>query len=266
MVAFGLALSLSWAEQQRLDTLLARIDARAVDAASGVLEELIARQGAQLASTVSVLSEDARVRAMVLIPTFDRATVLDLLGDLRATSNAGLLALLDADGRVRSVLGAPEFDGLDLGTSSLIKQSLEAPSSQLWAFDDGVGVLAVSPVRVDDRVLAFFMMGLTLDDAALQTIERSLGTTGAVFVGERMVASARRDIEAERALRAAAAQPLNSSVVANIAWLAPSYRDADGVPLTRALLWLPALLVGLVLAVTLGLALPKMIHSARRTE
>ena len=277
VLVFCLALGLSWVLQRRLDAAFARLDARAVDAASDVLEELIARQGAQLASTASVLSEDARIRAMVLTPTFDQATVLDVLSDLRTTSKAGLLAVLDAGGSVRSVVGAPELDRLDLGGSALVEQSLDAPSSQVWAFADGAFVLAVSPVRADDRVLAFFMMGISLDDAVLQNIERSLGTAGAVFVGERMVAAARRDAETERALRAAAARPLSGSVVANVAWLAPSDRDAedrdaedlqsedraaDDLLLTRALLWLPAILVGLVL----GLTLPTLIRTARRTR
>jgi len=262
VIMFCLGLGVSWTTQHRLDALLDRVDARAIDAASGVLDELVARQGEQLASTVSVLSEDARVRAMVLTPTFDRATVLDLLSDLKTASNVGVLALLDADGAVSAVVGAPELDRLDLGTSSLVQRSLQAPSSQVWAFDDKAGVLAVSPVRVDDRVRAFFLMGIELEDSLLQTIERTLGATGAIFVGERLVASARRDTEVERALRAAPAQPLGASVVANVAWLVPSSRQTDGVPLTRALLWLPALLVGLVLAALVGL----MNRTARRTR
>src|SRR5262245_27184396 len=201
LVVFGLALGLSWAARDRLDALLARIDARAIDSASKVLEDLVAQQGEQLASTVSVLSEDARVRAMVLTPTFDRATVLDLLGDLEATSNASVMAILDDTGRVRAVVGAPELDRLDLGSSSLLEQALDAPSSQVWAFDTGVGVLAVSPVRVDDRLLGFFMMGIELQDGVLQRIEQTLGAIGAVFLGARIVASARREPELEQALR-----------------------------------------------------------------
>jgi len=265
VAAFGLALAVSWTAQQRIDRLMDGIDARAIDSASEVLEELVARQGEQLAPTVAVLSEDTRVRAMVLTPTFDRATVLDLLNDLKVTSNAGVMALLDDEGRVNAVVGAPELDRLDLGASSLVKQSLDKPASQVWAFDSDVGVLAVSPVRVDDRVLAFFMMGIEIEDTVLQRIERTLGVSGAVFVGDRMVASASRDVAIEQALRAAAAQPLGSkrivagnflafsaplhdSAVAKVAWLAPLQRHADGALLTRALGWVPALLVGLVLA------------------
>ena len=262
---FGLALGVSWAAQHRLDTFMDRVDDRAIDSASEVLEELVAQQGEQLAPTVAVLSEDTRVRAMVLTPTFDRATVLDLLNDLKATSNAGVMALLDDEGRVSAVVGAPELDRLDLGASSLVKQSLDKPASQVWAFDNDVGVLAVSPVRVDDRVLAFFMMGIEIEDTVLQRIERTLGASGAVFVGDRMVASASHDGEIEQALRAAVAQPpgskrvvdgkfltfsapLHDSAVAKVAWLVPLYRHADGALLTRILAWVPALLVGLVLA------------------
>jgi hypothetical protein len=71
---FALALLLSWAAQRRLDALLDRMDARTIDQAPRVLEQVLAEQRKQLRSTVALLAEDARIRAMVLTPTLDRAT------------------------------------------------------------------------------------------------------------------------------------------------------------------------------------------------
>src|SRR5690606_2807745 len=126
---------------------------------------------------------------MVLTPTFDRATVVDLLTDLESTSGASVVAMLDSDGTVRAVVGAPEMDQLDLGTSSLVRSALEKPSAQLWAFANEVGVLAATAVRLDNQVRAMFMMGFELEDSVLQDIERTIGATGAVFVGDQLVAS-----------------------------------------------------------------------------
>jgi hypothetical protein len=116
-------------------------------------------------------------------------------------------------------------------------------------------------------------MGFEIDDALLQDIARTVGATGALFVGDGIVASATQDLELQRALRSAAELPPGSyrivggtflatssrmsgaAVAASVAWLVPLYRHADEVMLTRALSWLPAALVGLVLAFMFGLAL-----------
>jgi hypothetical protein len=273
VVFFTLALLLSWATQRRLDALFDRLDARALDESAKVLDNLIAQQRRHLTSTLGVLSEDSRIRAMVLTPTFDQATVVDLLTDLKASSGASLVAMLDSGGKVRAVVGAPEMDQLDLGTSSLVREALDAPAAQLWAFANKVGVLSVTPVRLDNQVRALFMMGFELDDVLLQGIERALGTTGAVLVGDGIVAAATRDPELEAAFRAAAEQPpggyrivaerflasssrmSDSGVAATVAWLVPLYRHRNEATLSRALSWLPAVLVGLAFAFVIGLVL-----------
>jgi hypothetical protein len=270
LFVFALALLLSWAAQRRLDDLLDRIDARKLEESGKVLDNVVAQQRKHLTATVGVLAEDARIRAMFLTQTFDQATVLDLLTDLKATLGASVVAILDSGGTVRAVLGAPEMAELDLGTSSLVKDALEKPSAQLWAFGNKVGVLSATPVRLDNQVRALFMLGYELDDALLQDIERAVGATGAIFIGDGIVASATRAPELERALRSAAelapgsyrtvegaflATSSRMSVAATVAWLVPLYRHSGEVTLTRALSWLPAALVGLVLAFMIGLAL-----------
>jgi hypothetical protein len=269
---FVLALLLSWATQRRLDAWFDGLDARTLDESSKVLEQLVVAQGKQLASTVALLSEDARVRAMVLTPDFDRATVVDLLTDLKATAGASVVAMLDSEGTVRAVVGAPEMEQLDLGTSSLVRDALDKPSAQLWAFANEVGVLSASAVRLDNQVRAYFIMGFALQDALLQDIEKTLGASGAVFVGDQMIASASKDPTIEQALHSvlelppgqhrilgdrflATRAPLSgTAVAASVAWLVPRYRHADAVTLTRSLSWLPAVLVGIVLAFLIALA------------
>lgn len=275
LLVFLLALVLSWLARGRLDAIFARLDARRLDECAQVLNSLIAHQRKQLASTVGLLAEDSRIRAMVLTPTFDRATALDLLGDLATTSGASLVAMLDSAGVVRAVVGAPEMDQIDLGTSALVKEALDRPSARLWAFGEEVGVLAAAPVVLDQRVHALFMLGFALDDAVLEDIQRMLGATGAIFVGDRIVTSATRDPELERALRSAAELPpgeyqvvgerfiasssalSGAAVAAKVAWLLPLDRHAQDLSLAKRLAWVPTALAGLVLAFTIGLALSR---------
>jgi histidine kinase family protein len=271
LFVFALALLLSWAAERRLDALLDRTDARTLAASAKMLDNSIAQQQKHLTSSIAVLSEDARIRAMVLTP-FDRATVLDLLTDLKATLGASVVAMLDSGGTVRAVVGAPEMDQLDLGTSSLVRDALEKPAARLWVFDGKVGVLSATPVRLDQQVRALFMLGFELDGALLESIEQTIGASGAIFLGDAVVASASPNPEIERALRAAAEFPpgtyqivggtylatssrMSDSAAATVAWLVPLYRHADELTLTRALSWLPAALVGLLIALMIGLML-----------
>jgi hypothetical protein len=275
VAVLGLALVLPWAAQQRSEKLLEGADARTLDESAKVLDSLVTHQRDLLAATVGVLSEDSRVRAMVLTPTFDRATVLDLLSDLKATSGASVVAMLDAAGVVRAVVGAPEMDQLDLGTSALVKEGRERPAARLWAFANEVGVLSAAPVRLDQQVQALFMLGFALQDSILRDIQHALGAASAVFVGDEIVASASNDPELEGALRAAAELPpgeyrvlggrflarssplKDSASAARVAWLLlPERRASHGV-LAQGFLWLPALLVALVVALMIGLVLSR---------
>lgn len=269
------ALWLTWQSRRQLDALLHRFESRTVEQAAKVLDQLVTEQRKHLPALVGVLADDARIRAMVLTPTFDQATVLDLLTDLKATSGATMLAVLDSAGTVRAVVGAPEMDQLGLGTSSLVRDALEKPSAQLWAFGNEVGVLSTAAVRLDGQVRALFMMGFAMDDAVLESIQRTLGVTGAVFVGDGIVASATQDPAMTELLRTAAGvQPgtyrrlagayvasssalSDSAVAAKAAWIVPLAGDADQVKLTRGLSWLLAALAGLGLSLVLGLALRK---------
>jgi len=169
------------------------------------------------------------------------------------------------------VVGAPELDQLNLGTSSLVRSGLDRPSTQLWAFGDEVGVLSAAAVRLDSQVRAIFMLGYEIEDAVLQNIERSIGATGALFVGDRIVASASEAPNVELALRSAAALPpgkyrvaggtylaasaplRDSAVSATSVWLVPHHHRADEVRLARTLAWAPAGLLGLLLAFLVAL-------------
>lgn len=275
LLVFLLALLLSWLAHRRLDAVLARFDARRLDESTQILDSLVAQQSKQLAAMVGLLSEDARIRAMVLTPTFDRTTALDLLGDIENTSGAGVVAMLDSAGVVRAVVGAPEMDQIDLGTSALVKEALQRPAARLWAFGGDVGVLAAAPVVLDQRVHALFLLGFALEDTVLADIQRTLGATGAIFVGDGMVASATKDAQLERALRAAAelapgeyhviderflasSSPLSgAAAAAKVAWLLPLQHGAEELALAKRLSWVPTALAGLVLAVSIWLTLSR---------
>jgi hypothetical protein len=179
------------------------LDRDALRQASGMLNGLIDQQRSHLVSEVTVLADDSRIRATVLGANFDEPTVRDVLQDLRKSSGASVLAVLDSGGKIRAVAGADTLRDVNLGSSPVVNAAQERVSTDVWTLPDQVRVIAVAPIRSGDRVLALLMKGVTLGEQQLGAIQRTLGVTGAIFIGERMTASGSTDPSLAAAFQAA---------------------------------------------------------------
>src|SRR5438105_1213202 len=91
--------------RSQINGFLSALDDEALTHATRALESMLKTEREHLAAEVAVLAEDIRIRATVLAPTFDPATVQDVVDDLRKASGATLLAVLDGNGRVKVVSG-----------------------------------------------------------------------------------------------------------------------------------------------------------------
>jgi len=120
ILLFGALAFASWLADGQLRRLLSGLDDEALAQASRTLEELVNRQREQLVAEVKVLADDNRIRTTVLAPKFDEATVQDVLEDLRKSSGATLLAVLDASGKVQAVTGAVGLRQVDLSGSAAV--------------------------------------------------------------------------------------------------------------------------------------------------
>jgi hypothetical protein len=179
----------AWLASGQLEQLLAGQDDQVLGQASRTLEELVNRQREQLVSEVTVLADDNRIRATVLAPKFDEATVQDVLEDLRKSSGATLLAVLDANGKVQAVTGAVGLRQVDLGASTAVRTAFQHPTSDIWTLPDQVQVIGLAPVRSGGETPALLVKGMPLGRAQLATVETALGVPGAIFIGDRIAAS-----------------------------------------------------------------------------
>ena len=144
----GVAVSLVWpccvpwlAGDRQLRRFLSELDEQLLGQAGASLEQLLARQRDQLVAEVKVLADDNRIRATVLAPKFDEATVQDILEDLRKSSGATLLAVVDAAGKVTAVTGAAGLREVNLGASPAVKTGFDRPTSDVWTLPDQVQVV-----------------------------------------------------------------------------------------------------------------------------
>lgn len=271
-MVFAIAVGCSWFAHKEFNAHFDRLDEKAIVQSRQVLQLLLEEERKHRTSTVSLLAEDARLRAMVLTPDFDQATAIDLLTDIKSTARASVVAVLDSSGTVRSVIGAAELNQVNLGTSSLFKAALEQSTSQVWVFGNKAGVLAAAPVALGRQVRAVFLMGFAIESELLAKIDDTLGTSSAIFVGGGQVAASRAQPNLTEALASAAElagkqyRVLENKYLAGssqlgdlgsaprVAWLAPLHRHSRPLALVRGLTALSAVFAGLMLAIVMGLA------------
>jgi hypothetical protein len=261
------AAALATIGHRAIDELGARLDATALAQAAQSYDRLVDQQRKALLSEVTVLAEDTRVRATVMTPNFDRATVVDVLDDLRKTAGASLLAVLDVGGKVRAVSGPQTLDAIDLGGTTAVRAAVEGSASDVWTVAGQVLVVGIAPIRSGPDTTALFMMGFEIGAQELAGIEQALGVKSAVLVGDAVSATSNKG-EASLPLlaRAAAhadpgdeqAHPIQvgdarsmarvtrtspSAAAAKIVWLVPAHRHIPRIGLLRVTIWIAPLFV-----------------------
>jgi hypothetical protein len=268
----ALAIAASVLSQRLIDRFLAQLDSDAVQAARKVFERTLEEQRAQVLSQVSVLAEDTRIRSTAMMANPDEATVRDVLKDLMTTSGAGLLAVLDVNGKVRAVTGVEGLRDVDLGSSSVVKAAVQRPSAYIWTFPQQVLAVGVAPIRTQDQINAFLVMGFEAAKAPLSAIHGSLGVSAAVLLGDKLVVSGTDDAAAVEAVRGGAANEGDKEIVVNggdqpyftrasrvtesvaaakVVWVIPQHHQAQRIYPLKLAIWTPSLAAALILALTM---------------
>jgi hypothetical protein len=271
ILLFGALGFASWLADGQLRGLLSNLDDQALGQASRTLEELVNRQREQLVAEVKVLADDNRIRTTVLAPKFDEATVQDVLEDLRRSSGASLLAVLDGSGKVQAVTGAVGLRQVDLSGSSAVKTAFQRPTSDIWTLPDQVQVIGLAPIQSGDQTPALLVKGLPLAKSQLATVETALGVSGAVFIGDRIASSSSQNPALEEAFRSAGRLADGSdeltvggrsyrvkigragegATAARLTWLVPHHHAFDRARLLLLLVWCPIPLGALLLLLLL---------------
>jgi len=258
-VVLGLVAGASWMGDRQLRQFLSQQDDQLLGQASASLEQLLARQREQLVAEVKVLADDNRIRATVLAPKFDEATVQDILEDLRKSSGATLLAVVDSAGKVAAVAGATGLREVNLGASPAVKGGFDHPTSDVWTLPDQVQVVGVAPIRSGDQTPALLVKGLSLGRSQLSTVGTALGVTGSLFIGERVTATSADGHDLDEAMRAAGrmvegteqvaaggrthlvrvARTGEGATAARLAWLVPMHHQFERARTLLFLIWSP---------------------------
>jgi hypothetical protein len=254
----------SWITSRAFDGAMARLDAQVLRQAGDALESALASQRTHALSEIRLLADDNRVRATVITPKFDEATVRDVLDDLRKASGATVMAVLEAGGKVGAVSGMTSLAGDNLGQTAAVKGALEKPTSDVWSFPERVLIVAVAPVLSGNQVAALLLIGFEAGQSLLAAIEQTLGTAGALVVADKIVARSAKDPAAGAALEGArtlaegssrlvlaaghafvarAVRTSDSAAGARAVWLVPRHHQAGQFGPVPQALWMPVLAV-----------------------
>lgn len=267
----------SWLANRKLGDFLSALDDQSLAQASSTLQLVLQGQREQLVSEVSVLADDNRIRSTVLAPSFDEATVKDVLDDLRKSAGASLLAVLDQYGKVKVVSGVPSLKEVSLGSSSSVKAAFSRPTSDIWTLPDQVQVVGLAPIRSGDQTPAILVKGLPLGRVQLAAVEGALGVAGAVLIADRVAVtgSDRADLagsfrtagrvaegtvrigEGDDSMLARIVRTGDAATAARVAWMIPDHHDRDRARVLTLLIWCP---------IPFGLLMLLLVFSSRRTN
>ena len=269
LVVYGVVLIATWSANRQIDNLLGTADARALDTIESVWEQHLDNERSHLTSQVRVLAEDTRIRSLVMVAKLDEGTLDDTLQDLRRATGASCLAILEPNGKVRSVSGADSLRSADLGSAPVLAQAVAGPASDVWTLPDRVLVVAIAPIKAAGRVSALLAMGFDLGDSALRIVEKSFGGAGAIFAGDKMIVSRSADPSlprviqsaplgdahadnlidvADKKFRARVVRIGDSAAAGRIVWLIPRSQGNGVSPYLKVTIWTPAIAVALLLA------------------
>jgi len=260
---------------RQLELHMAELDGQSLVEAEDAFGSLVDQERNHLLASARLLAEDTRIRSTTMTTGFDEGTIRDVLDDLKASSNASAMAVLDASGKVRAVTGADGLRQVDLGSSPVIEAAQKEPASYFWTLPDRLLLIAVAPIRSGPRVTAFLLLGAALGPTELGNITRSLEVAGAIFAGDRLIAAGSRDpVTVELLERANTFADGASHIVrgpyealsrvtrtggtataARVAWLVKVHRQSARARIIRTASVIPAVLTAVFLV---GIALSKL--------
>lgn len=262
LALLALAAGASWFSSGAFDQSLSRLDEQALRQAGAALDRTLDAQRAQALSQIRLLADDNRVRATVITPRFDEATVRDVLDDLRKASGVTVMAVMDVAGKVSAVSGIESLKKENLGQTAAVKAAMEKATADLWSFPDRVLVIAVAPIVSGNQVAALMMIGYEVGPTALKSIEQSTGVSVGLLVADKLVARSSTDgnltaaFEAARGVAEGQSRPIagetylarvtrtsDSAAAAQAVWLVRHHHQAGLFRTVPLALWLPVLAV-----------------------
>jgi hypothetical protein len=194
-VALGLVAVWSMIALRVLSSALSRDTAERLAHAASVVEGLRKRTADDLRLASRVTAGDPRVAAALATgaPPGAAAAIADELARRRG---AGVVVLAAPDGRVIAEAGADELRGLELIETHPLDLAQDAGDAIAagWVIGDRIVDVGVAPVRADQAVSGYLVIGQELDRATIQSVADRTGVAIASAVDDTITLAAPGDV------------------------------------------------------------------------
>jgi hypothetical protein len=189
LLTVGLAAVWSFVAQRQLTTAVATQQAEGLVHARKSFELVRSTIQANLESQCRVMVEDPRLKSTLATEGMDEATVADILTDLGKLRRTGFLIVLSPEGRVFAQAGAEELRGLDLSASSVFKKAQSSPEAVVgsWVINGKIMDLSLTAIRFDTQVIAYLVVGRSVDQALLVGVAEQSAVGVANAIGNKVV-------------------------------------------------------------------------------
>ena len=148
------------------------------------------------------IAQTPHLRAVMNISDVDHETVLYTARTLYEVIDMDLMLLVDVQGKLLADAGAPLLSGRDLRPFPGVEAGLGGTEySGIWAYQDSLYRIALTPVVVGDQLLGLLVLGDLLDAAAATEIREFTGKDVLIVRAGEIIAQSRENPEPGRVTR-----------------------------------------------------------------
>jgi hypothetical protein len=182
----------AYVAQRQLATATVAENRGDLDHGRAVFELLRTRGLEGMRAQCRILVEDPRLKSTLMTEGIDEATVSDILRDLGKSRATGMLVVLTPDGHVFAESGAHELRGLDLSASAVVKKAQSTTDATVgsWVIGGHGGAtvidLSIMAIRFDSSVIAYLVVGQTVDQELLRAVAGATGTGVGIAIGNEL--------------------------------------------------------------------------------
>jgi len=196
VLAVGAASAWTFVARDQLRSAVLEEASHHLVSARKAFDALRAQTRTGLSVSCRVLVEDPRLKSTLATEGMDAATVADILQDLGKLRQGGFLLVLAPDGRVFAQSGASELEDLDLSASAFVKKARDAADATVgsWAIAGKVMDLSIKSIRYGDTLVAFLVVGQSVDDTLLAAVEDQTDVAVASVLASKVVMTSTKDL------------------------------------------------------------------------
>jgi len=148
-----------------------------LERAEAVFADLHALRQSLYRSETLTVAQEPRLKAVLGTSDIDRATIVDVAGEMQKTGGADLFLLTDGAGRLIVDTAEPTVENADLGGQPLVRAALaDGEASGVWTQEERVFQVHARRLAFGDEIVGVLILGHILDERVIRAVQRQTGS------------------------------------------------------------------------------------------